>query len=500
MFKMLAGFGSAALLLHLLTNGRYGYFRDELYFMACGDHLAWGYVDFAPLAAWLVHVNRAILGDSLHALRFLPAVSAAAKIVLSGMIVRELGGHRFAILLACLCVLLAPVNLILDTLYSMNSFEPLFWMGCVYVLLVALRRGEPKLLLWFGLLAGLGLENKHSMAFFGIALVLGLLFTPARRLFANRWMWAAAALAFVIFLPNLIWQIQHHWPTLEDLANVRRTHKNVELPPLPFLWAQTLMLNPASVLVWLPGLAFLVFDPETRRYRFLGITYLVLLGLMMALHGKDYYLAPAYPMLFAAGGVFWEQWSAEKSRWLRIALPAAVALVALPTVPFVLPILPVDTFLRYQSAIGLEPPRTEAGHTGPLPQHFGDMFGWPEMVEKIAQVYNALPPQDRAKAAIYAGNYGEAGAVDFFGARYGLPKAISAHQTYFYWGPRQYTGEVMILLQGNRRAAEQRCFMFEDGPEVGQPYAMGEEHYQIFVCRGLRPPLQYLWPELKHWN
>src|SRR5712692_2221359 len=222
MSRMLLGLSAVALLIHLLTNGGYGFFRDELYSMACGDHLAWGYVDFAPLAAWLVNFNRAVLGDSLHALRFLPAVSAAAKIVLTGLIARELGGRRFAIFLACVCVLAAPVNLILDTLYSMNTFEPLFWMGCAYVLLVALRRGEPKLLLWFGVLAGLGLENKHSMVFFGVAVVLGLLFTPERRLFANRWMWIAGALAVALFLPNLIWQVQHNWPTLEDLANVRR--------------------------------------------------------------------------------------------------------------------------------------------------------------------------------------------------------------------------------------------------------------------------------------
>jgi hypothetical protein len=252
--------------------------------------------------------------------------------------------------------------------------------------------------------------------------------------------------------------------------------------------------------VWVPGLSFLVFDPEAKRYRFLGIAWLALLFLMMALHGKDYYLAPAYPMLFAAGGVFWEQQTAEKRHWLRVALPAVVALVALPMAPFVLPVLPVETLLRYQAATGLEPPRTEVNQQGPLPQHFGDMFGWPEMVEKIAQVYNALPPRDRAGAAIYAGNYGEAGAVDFFGARYGLPKAISSHQTYFYWGPRQYTGEVMILLQANRRAAEQRCLGVEDGPDIAHPYAMGEERFRIFVCRGLRPALPQLWPLLKHWN
>ncbi len=496
---MLLGLSAAAVLVHLITNGRYGYFRDELYFMASGEHLAWGYVDFPPLIAWIAHLNRALLGDSLHALRLLPAVAAGAKVFLTGLITRELGGHRFALVLACLCVLFAPVYLVIDNQFAMNTFEPLFWMGSVYVLLVTLRRDQPRLWVLFGVLMGLGLENKYSTVFFGLALFAGVVLSEARRWLGNRWIWIASAVAFALFAPNLIWQVQHHWPTLEELSNVRTMHKNVELPPLPFLGQQLLMLNPASAMVWLPGLWFLLFDPEGRRYRFLGTSYLVFLGLLMALHAKDYYLAPIYPMLFAAGGVFWERRSAARIVWVRLALPALIVLVALPLVPFVLPVLPVETLLRYQAAIGIGLPRTEVAHIGPLPQHFGDMFGWPEMVEKIAQVYRALPPKDRVRAAIFTNNYGEAGAVDFFGSRYGLPKAISGHMNYFYWGPRQYDGAVMILVQGDRKETERLCASLEDGPQVGHPYAMADEHFEILICRGLHPPLPELWPQLKHW-
>jgi hypothetical protein len=219
--------------------------------------------------------------------------------------------------------------------------------------------------------------------------------------------------------------------------------------------------------------------------------------MMMALHGKNYYMAPAYPMLFAAGGVFWER---LKARRARIGLAGALAASGIALAPMVLPVLPVDTFLRYQQALGFAPPKTETAHEGPLPQHFGDRFGWPEMAAIVANVYNGLPPDIRAKTAILAGNYGEAGAIDFFGPRYGLPKAISGHQNYYFWGPRGYTGESLILLQFSRETAGRACAQVEDGPELNHPYAMAEEHFRILICRGLKTPLPQLWPRLKHWN
>src|SRR6266849_10494038 len=297
---------AAAVLLQMATNGRYGYFRDELYYIATSDHLAWGYVDFAPLASLLLRVSRSVLGDSLHAIRFLPALAQGAEIVLTGLIARELGGRRFAVLLACLSVLMAPVILSNATRFSMNPFEPLFWMGAVYFLLRAINRNQPELLVWCGVLVGLGLENKHSTAFFLISLTAGLLLTPERRWFGSKWFWIAAIVIVLLSLPNLIWQFQHGFPTWVDLSNVKKTHKNVELPPLRFLLQQIMMLLPVSVIVWIAGLGFLLFYTQGKRYRVLGVTYLVFLAIMMALHGKDYYLAPIYPMLFAAGGVFWE--------------------------------------------------------------------------------------------------------------------------------------------------------------------------------------------------
>jgi hypothetical protein len=493
---------AAAVLLQMVTNGRYGYFRDELYFLAASDHLDWGYVDFAPLVALLARVSRLLLGDSLHAIRSLPALAQGAEILLTGLLVRELGGKRFATLLACVSVFAAPVILGNATRLSMNPFEPLFWMGCVYFLLRAINGDRPELLVWCGVMLGLGLENKHSTAFFLLSLTVGLLATPDRRLFLTKWFWIAVAVALLIFVPNLIWQVQHHFPTLEALRNVKATHKNIELPPLAFLRQQIMMLSRVSALVWIAGLGYLLFHVKGKRYGSLGVTYLVFLAIMMALKGKDYYLAPVYPMLYAAGGVFWETLTETRAglRWVRVALPVIVIAIGAIAAPLTVPILPVEKIVPYMEALGVKMTRTEVQDRGLLPQHFGDEFGWPEMVAEVARVYDALPPDRRAKTGILAGTYGDAGAIDFFGPRLGLPKSISAHQNYYLWGPRQYTGESLIFLHYDLEDVQGWCRNVQEGPKLAPYYGMAEERYTILVCQGLKKPLAEVWPRFKVWN
>jgi hypothetical protein len=495
-------FALANLVVHFLTNGHYGYFRDELYYLACGEHLDWGYADCAPLIALVAKLSRAVLGDSLFAIRFFPAVAGAVTVLLTGLMTIELGGKRFAVTLACLCVLIAPGCLIFDTLLTMNAFEPVFWMGCAYLVILAIKRNDPRYWIGFGLLAGLGLQNKHSMLFFGFGVVTGLLLTRERRCLTNKWIWIAGALALAIFLPNLIWEYQHQWATLELLNNVQKTGKNVVLSPLQFVSQQIFILLPLTAPVWLAGLWFFFFDAEGKRYRLLGITYVVVLALMITLKGKNYYLLPAYPMLFAAGAVLCEKLLQARRRlaWLKVAYPVILVAAGAAAAPLVLPMLPVATLLRYQRTLGIELPKSEVGHVGPLPQHFGDMFGWPELVETVARVYHSLPPEERAKAAIFANSYGDASAIDLFGPRYGLPKAICPHQNYFFWGPRNYTGEVVIVLQDNRESAKRYFASVDEAATMHHPYAMAEEHYTILICRGLKQPLQQVWPSLKHWN
>jgi 4-amino-4-deoxy-L-arabinose transferase-like glycosyltransferase len=491
-----------AIVLQMATNGRYGYFRDELYYIALSHHLAWGYVDLAPMSPFVMFIQRSLFGTSLHAIRLFPALAFGGQILITGLITRELGGKRYAILLACLGVLVSPTVIGNATRFSMNPFESLFWMGAVYFLLLAINRDRPALLVWTGVLLGLGLENKHSTAFFLIALLIGLLATSQRRLYLSKWLWIAAALIILLSLPNLIWQATHGFPTWVDLNNVKKFHKNVELPPLPFLKQQIMMMLPLNALIWVAGLGFLLFHHEGKLYRVLGVTYLAFLAIMMALHAKDYYLAPIYPMLFAAGGVFWQKFieSHARLRWAKVALPVVVGVLGVVAFPIVLPILPPNQIAPYMNALGVGVSRTENGMTGTLPQHFADEFGWPEMVAQVAGVYNAMPAGERAKTAILAGNYGSAGAIDFFGPRYGLPPSISAHQNYYYWGFRDYTGETLIMLNWDLDDAQDWCQNVDQGPKVGHPYAMGWEHYTILICHGLKKPLAEAWPHFKVWN
>lgn len=497
-----AYFALFKLVLHFVFNSNYGYFRDELYFLACGEHLAWGYPDHAPLVALMARASRALLGDSLFAIRFFPAVAGAVKVFLTALLVKEFGGKRFAAALACLGVLCAPVYLAIDNLLSMNTLEPVFWMACVYVAVLAVKRENPYYWLGFGLFAGLGLMNKHSMLFFGFSLIAGLLLTRPRKAFLNQYFWLGGLIALLIFLPNIIWQYQNNFATLELLQNVQKTGKNVVMSPLGFFISQIMALLPVSLPIWLAGVWYFLGDKAGKRFRFLGICYIVLLVLMIYLKAKDYYLVPVYPMLLAGGAVWWEQLG-EKFRvihFAKYALPVLIIGMTAMVLPIVLPVLPVEKLIAYQEAIGFKPPKSEVSHDGPLQQIYGDQFGWTEMVEKVAAVYDSLPPEDRAKVGIYASNYGEAGAIDFFGSKYGLPKSISPHQSYFVWGPRDVTGEVLILLGAHKEDAEKYCESVEEKTEINHPYSDSYEKYKILVCRRTKKPLPEIWPSLKRWN
>src|SRR5215472_6584656 len=312
---------AAKLLLHLFTSVQhYGYFRDELYYLDMARSLDWGYVDAAPLIA--VYAKIALLmGGSLAALRILPALAGTGLVALSSLIARELGGGRYAQFLAGLAVLLAPGVLVTDSLLTMNAFESLFWMGCVLVIARILRTGNSRLWLWFGVLAGLGLENKHSTLSFGFAVTVALLLTPHRREFARRWIWIAGAIALALFLPNLIWQIRHHFPTIEDLRNVSREHKNVILPPLAFVKEQIVDIHPILFPLWAAGLVWFLRD---RFWRVLGLTFVIFFVLMEVAHAKNYYVFPIYPMVLAGGAVVIERWLANRAGWTRAAVAVVI--------------------------------------------------------------------------------------------------------------------------------------------------------------------------------
>ncbi len=501
---IVAFFVLAKLAIHLVIANRYGYFRDELYFLDMGRHLDWGYVDSAPLIALYAKVAL-LLGGSLPVLRSIAAVAGAAVVALTIVLARDLGGNRYAQFLAGLCALLPPIFLATDSLMTMNAFEPLFWMGCAWALIRIVRTGDSRYWIIFGLLAGLGLENKHSTVFFGAAVAVALVLSPQRRELGRRWIWIGGAIALLLFVPNLLWQIRHGFPTLEDLENVKRTHKNVWPGALGFVKGQIMSLHPLLLPVWIAGLASLLFG-RLSRVRILGWIYIVLLGLMIAGHAKNYYLAPIYPMLFAAGAVVIEDWLARARwssahAWPRVAVASLVVLVTAPIVPAVLPFLPPDQLLAYQRGVHAVPAKTEVNHDGPLEQRFGDQFGWPELVADVAKIYNALPPEERARTGIFASNYGEAGALNLYGPALGLPAPICAHQNHYFWGPPSPEPENLIWLQWDRQGVEDHCRSVEQAAVHFHPWGMAEENRPIYLCRGLKHTIAEYWtPDFKHWN
>jgi 4-amino-4-deoxy-L-arabinose transferase-like glycosyltransferase len=490
-------------LVHLYAGRHYGYFVDELYYLACSRHLDWGYVDQPPLIALITRVARALFGDSLAAIRFFPAVAGAAEVWLTGLIARELGGKRFAQSLAAIAVLVAPGILASDNLLTMNAFEPLFWMWCAWLLIRIIKTGNQRLWIWFGLLAGIGLENKYSMAMFGGSMVLGLLLTPQRRLLASPWLWMAGVLAFLLFLPNLLWNVQHHFPFLELQANIRRSGRDVPLGPVAFFGQEILSMLPLTMPIWLTGLWFYFFSRAGKPFRAVGWAWVFTAAAIVTLSPRVYYLWPAFPVLFAGGGVIWESWLARpRQGWLKVAYPALLIVTGALFSPLAIPVLPPETYIQYTKALHVQPPAIETHALGPLPQVYADQFGWEEMAASVAGAYNSLPPDMRAKTAIFGQNYGQAGAIDLFGPKYGIPEgsALSGHQSYYLWGPRGYTGESMIVMADRPERLAEIFTTFRKVARVWHPYSMPYEHFDVYYCEGMKQPLSKVWPQVKNWD
>jgi Dolichyl-phosphate-mannose-protein mannosyltransferase len=499
-WPLLLTLAGAKLLLHFAAGGHYGYFRDELYYIACGNHLAWGYVDQPPLVAVLARLSRWLLGDSLFAIRVFPALAGAGEIFLTGWIARELGGESRAQFLAAVAALLAPAFLAFDSFYSMNAFEPVFWMLCVALLVRIAKGADPRLWIVVGAIGGLGILNKYPILAFGFCLVVALLVTRARFVLRSRWVWIAALLALAIALPNLLWQWQHHWPQIETVRNAQLL-KNVPVGAAQFMLELVLFLHPIALPVWFAGLGWLLFSRRGRRFQFLGWSFLFCAAVVFFLHGKSYYILPAFPILLASGGVALTEWFDVHRRWM-IPVYASVLIVAgLITLPFGVPILPVNIFLRYQSVLPYtQPVKMEKDATGPLPQLYADMMGWDEMVKTVARVFHGLPPAEQPKCAILAGNYGEAGAVDLFGGKLGLPKAISGHNNYYLWGPRDYTGEVVISLGVEYQTLQELFGEITPAATISNPLGMPvESNLPVYICRRPKAPLRRMWPRLKYY-
>ncbi len=499
----------AKLIFHIYFNNRYGYFRDEFDYMSCGDHLQWGYVDQPPMIPFLIHFCRSLLGDSLRAIRFIPAVASSLLVVQTAVLARELGGRRYAMILSAICIVIAPQYLSNGSLLTTNCLEPNLWMACAYFAILAIKLEEPRYWLWFGVFAGLGLQEKYSIALFGFGIVVGLLLTEQRRVFLNRWIWVGGVAAFLVFLPNLLWNLHYGWPFVQLMHAIRAEGRDVVLGPVDFFVQQTFLLNPIIAPIWLTGLFALLFWKRLRPYRTLGWCYLVSYGVFEILHGKSYYLAPIYPMLLAAGAfaIEWALVRPETGRpilqWVKPVIAVITLASGIHLLPVTVPVLSPEKFISYTKTLPFKLPVTEYSHAhAALPQWYSDQFGWKEIADETEVAWNQVPQAERADCGIFAQDYGQAGAIDFFGRKHGLPGAMSGDRTYWLWGPRGYSGNCMIVLDDQKEVLQR---YWNDVQYVGtsapNEYAL-EQQIPVFLCKGKKFDswAANVWPHLKRWR
>lgn len=499
------GVALLAFFAHLATSARYGYFRDELYFIACSKHLAWGYVDQPPLVALAAYLS-APFGYHPVALRFLPVLAAAITVWLAARIARELGGGTFAQTLAALATFLLPAYLLLGNTLTTTSFEPLSWTLLVYALMRLLRSHNP--LYWLAVAAAFafGMYGKYSMLLLGCSVVAGLLLTKERRVFLTWWFPAALALTAVVLAPNLLWQAAHGWPFVQVVqgdfehrhafqTGLQLEYKNVMQNAIAFVTEQLVYTNPLSVPVWLLGLGALAFSARYRKLRCIAVAYVVLLGAAILLQAKGYYIIGIYASLLAAGAVPIEEYIRQRAA--RAALVTVFLVATLPFVPLSLPVLPVDTFISYTKTLRL------TGQNGTQPRLmqplYAEEFGWDELAKHVATVYASLPPPVRARTGIFADTYGDAGALAFYGPRYGLPQVISAQNTYYLWGTNGYDGQTLIVVGASQADVVRSVYRnVKLVATYGNPYKwVVEGPTPIYLCTDPIAPLPQLWPRFK---
>ncbi|MGE5412072.1 MAG: glycosyltransferase family 39 protein [Clostridiales bacterium] len=487
------------IMVQTLFHGRYGYFRDELYYIACTKHLDLGYVDHPPLSIFLLWINRHLLGDSLYAMRLLPSLAGASVIILAALTARKLGGGRFCQSLAALSVAAAPGLAGMAQLFTMNPFDVFFWTLTGYILVCLFVDNKPKLWIYFGLVIGLGLLNKYSIGFMVIGLITGMLFTHQRKHFASLWFWSGAAIAALIFFPHVLWQISHSFPSLEFMRNASM-NKNVHLGPIKLFLGQVQDINFFNTPLWLGGIYFF-YKHNKSSLRPLAWIYPIVFLIMVFSNGKVYYLAASYPLYLAGGAVLFEQIIPSiHLKWAKPAFISSLMIYGLISVPFTMPVLPIEQFIKYQSLVGTAPRADERSGVAELPQYFADQFGWKELVSKVAGAYRKLSKEEQAQCLIYMRNYGQAGAIEFFGKDYGLPNVVCPHNSYWLWGPGNRTGNIAIIIGPanslNENLADlHKYYKYVEFADItNAKYTMPfERGRMIFICKGMNTTFQKIW-------
>jgi hypothetical protein len=494
-WSFIAGFALLKIVIHLPFLTRYGYHHDELYFIACGNHLDFGYVDHPPLVPWIARLAVELFSHSLFGLRIFSLLSMAAIVFLTGQLVRRLGGGRFSQGVACLAMIIAPVYLRAGNMFNILPFEALFWMSGFYILVKIIQEDRSRLWLWLGLVVGLGLLTKHSLLFFVFGLLFGLILTDMRKHFKSPYLYVAAGIAFLIFLPNLVWQIKHGWPTLSFLINLNK--ETMEgISPVQFIAGQFLYLHPFNAVVWIAGLVFF-FSKKGKDYRLFSWLWISIFVLLLMTKSKIYYLAPAYPCLIAGGSIALGNWVVQKGKkWLRPTVLAVLAGGGSILMPLSIPMFSIDTTEKYVDTITFGAFENIYELTGDL----RSMFGWQERVNAIAEVYFSLTEEERQKTMILAAGYENPSAVDFFGKSMGLPEARSLSLSYWLWGMPDGPIETVIGVGFSIKTMEKLFDEVDLAAEIELEHVNPwDTPFRITICRKPKEPLQNIWNRYRPW-
>ena len=483
------------MILQILTNGTYGFHQDEMVTMGIARRgLAWGYVAWPPFTPALSRLSLALFGLSPIGLRSFAVIAEGAVMVLAGLIVRDLGGSRWAQVLTAIAVGTTPISIVQGGLFQYETFDYFFWVLLAFLVVRLLKTEDPRWWLGIGATIGLGMMNKYTIAFFAVGLVVGVLVTPSRRYLASRWLWLGAILAVVIWLPNVIWELQNHWVSLDFLASIHtRDVQSGEAGS--FLTDQILFnLNPVMLFLVIAGLYSYFFSPAGKRYRLLGWMYVATFILLFFAQGNGYYLAPAYPMLAAGGAVWWEERLAHlaSQRWARnwrritwIVLSAFVILVLV----LVLPVAPLGS--PWWNVVS----KANA--------NLKSEIGWPQLAQQVAQVYDSLPQSEKAQAAILASSSGEIGAIDLYGPVFGLPRVIAGFNSYWAYGYGDPPPQTVIVVGFSSSLLEQfqSCTL---ATPIAVPFNVPNEvevnHDSIHICHNLIPPWPDFWAHFQYFG
>ncbi|MBZ0202215.1 MAG: glycosyltransferase family 39 protein [Ignavibacteria bacterium] len=494
----LIGISLLYVFIQLITASNYPVFRDEFYYIDCANNLSFGYVDHPPLSIYILAIWKSIFGDSLISIRVLPALSGALLIFLCGMLTESLGGNRPAQILAAISVFCIPAYWVMNSFYSMNSFDILIWAAMFYLLIRIINTENEKLWVVFGIISGMGLMNKISVGYLGLGIFAAMMLTRERKWYLNKFFWLGGVIAVFMFIPYVIWNMQNEFATLEFIRNASE-FKNAGIGPIGFAKEQLLLAGPLNFLIWFTGVAALLFSVKLKPYSVIALVYIIIFIFLALSNSKPYYLVPAYPVLLSSGVVFITEFLEKKKMGIMKPVIGVLLILSMSVLlPAVIPVLSPQETSAYLKTIGLMPESGEKQVIGKLPQYFADRFGWKEMTSKAAGVYNSLGDEEKKHAAIYVQNYGEAGAINYYGKNFNLPQALCGHNNHFLWKPGIDSLTTLIIIGGK---IEDHLKVFEEVSQVdiiesefSMPYESG---LAVFLTRKPKKPLKDIWNSVK---